>query len=266
MKKLSLFVCLAALFVAMPVYGDDEFVIDFGAGRLVFAGERLDLIPLLQQESPWYRGQAISEVLVYSDPRRNRGGGVVLLDRYGKVLAEEFMPDGFARLRAHGRYQTPAYLEFERDALLERVEIITERGQRDQEDYRDHGDYRDQGDRWEPPGKRARKEKGIAVPKSPVEVGSFVKTNYNNEVKQFPISRGGFSKINFRVQIGEQYGVIVNTIRVLANGRKLVEKSVGVRLSGGDNLFDLEVPEEATHIWLSIDHGQGASVHMFLLP
>ena len=106
----------------------------------------------------------------------------------------------------------------------------------------------------------------MRIPKKTTLIGDFVKTNYRPEVKKFPLEHGGYAKINFRVHIGEQYAVIVNTIRILANGRKLETKTVGVRLSEGDNEFPLNVPEEATDIQVSFDHGQGSSVQVFLIP
>ena len=112
---------------------------------------------------------------------------------------------------------------------------------------------------------RSLKQKEIVERKNVVRIGSFVKTNYQSEVKKFPLSSGGFAKINFRVHIGETYGVIVNSILVLANGKQLEWKSVGTRLSEGDNTFTLTVPKHATDIQVSFAHGQGSSVNVFLL-
>jgi len=86
------------------------------------------------------------------------------------------------------------------------------------------------------------------------------------DMYSFWMSGGGFTRINFRVEIREQYGVIVNSILVLSNGKKLEWKTIGARLSGGDNEFALNVPEEATDIQVSFAHGQGSSVQVYLAP
>ena len=131
---------------------------------------------------------------------------------------------------------------------MNRIEVITERRER------------------VPVQRKALKQKEVRVPKRVVEIGNFLKTNYQSEVKKFPIPSNGFSKINFRVHIGEEHAVIVNSILVLSNGSKLGWKNVGVRLSSGDNEYSLDVPENATDIQVSFAHGQGSTVQVFLRP
>lgn len=112
---------------------------------------------------------------------------------------------------------------------------------------------------------RSQKHKEVVERRNVVKIGDFIKTDYQAQVKKFSLRSGGFSKINFRVHIGEKYGVIVNSILVLANGKQLEWKTVGARLSEGDNTFPLTVPKDATDIQVSFAHGQGSSVSVFLL-
>lgn len=252
MKQLSLIVCLFLIFISVAAYGSERFVIEFRNEKSVFAGEPVYLVDLIERRASGYEGQRITDVVVYADSRNRRyDGGVQLLDDNKRLISEDSLSNGYASLRVYDAYQRPAFLHFENDVYLNRIELITEGRQRGFE-------RQSEG--------RALKQKGVLVPKRPLEIGSFVKTDYTSEVKKFPVPSGGFSKINFRVQIGEKYAVIVNAILVLSNGSKLGWTTVGARLSNGDNEFALDVPQEATAIQVSFAHGQGSSVQVFLLP
>ena len=253
MKQLSLIVCLFSIFASLPAYGSSNFVIDFRDGESVSGGEHVPLIDLIEQ-APGYAGQRITDVTVYADSRKRRHGGYVqLLDDSRRLISEDTLSDGYASLPIYERYQRPAYLYFENDVYLNRIELSTEGHSRglEQEQRRD---------------RRAQRQEDFFAPNRVLEIGNFVKTNYNAEVKKFSFASGGFSKINFRVQIGEKYAVIVNSIAVLSGGNKRGWKTVGARLSNGDNVFALDVPQDATDIQVSFAHGQGSSVQIILLP
>lgn len=252
MKHLSLFLFLFSLFLVPPAHSSDSIVVDFRGEQPVFAGEPFYLIDLLERRAPGYSRERITEVIVHATPRsRYSGGYVQLLDDNRRLISEDSLANGYASLPIYEAYQRPAFLYCENDSYLNRIEFITDRYPRGLEQRR---------------GRRHHQEKKIVEPQRAREIGNFVKTNYQSEVKRFSFPSGGFSKINFRVQIGEKHAVIVNSILVLSNQRKLGWKTVGARLSSGDNMFSLDVPEEATDIQVSFAHGQGSSVQVVLLP
>lgn len=253
MKKLSLIVCLFSIFVSLPAYGRSNFVIDFRGGESVSGGEHVPLIDFIEQ-APGYAGQRITDVTVSADSRNRRHGGYVqLLDENRRLISEDTLSDGYASLPIYERYQRPAYLYFENDVYLNRIELSTEgRSRGFAQDQRRDG--------------RPHRQEEVFAPHRALEIGNFVKTNYNAEVKKFSLASGGFSKINFRVQIGEKHAVIVNSIVVMSGGNKRGWKNVGARLSNGDNVFALDVPQDATDIQVSFAHGQGSSVQIILLP
>ena len=236
-------VYLFSIFVSIPAYANNKFVIDFRNGQSVSRGEAVNLIYLLERRSSGYAGQRITDVMVYADSRNRRYGGYVqLLDENSRRISEDSLSNGYALLRVYEDYQRAAFLRFENDVYLNRIEVVTKRHFRVPDQER------------------------VLQPKSVLEIGNFVKTNYKSEVKKFSIPHGGFSKINFRVHIGEKHAVIINSILVLSGGKKLGWKTVGARLSIGNNEFILDVPEDATDIQVSFDHGQGSSVQVFLHP
>ncbi|MDO8946554.1 MAG: hypothetical protein Q7U88_05270 [Desulfocapsaceae bacterium] len=252
MNQLSLIICFFSIFVSLPAYGSSNFVIDFRGGKSVSGGEHVPLIDLIERRAPDYAGQRIINVTVYADSRNRRHGGYVqLLDDNRRLISEDTLSDGYASLPIYERYQKPAFLYFENDVYLNRIEFSTEGHPRGLEQRRD---------------RRELRQKEVFVPNRVLEIGNFVKTNYKPEVKKFSLPSGGFSKINFRVQIGEKYAVIVNSIVVLSDGNKRGWKTVGARLSNGDNVFALDVPQDATDIQVSFAHGQGSSVQILLLP
>jgi len=245
MKQFSLVVCLFLIFasISLPAYGNNKFVVDFSNGKSVFGGESVSLIDLIEHGSSGYAGQRITDVIVYADSRNRRyGSSAQLVGENRRIISEDSFSNGYVSLPVYSEHQRPAFLYFENDIYLNRIEVIT----------KGHPRVPDQ--------------KRIFVPKRALEIGAFVKTNYKAEVKKFSLPSGGFSKINFRVHIGERYATIVNSILVLANGRTLKWKTVGTRLSSGDNEFMLDVPQGATDIQVSFDHGQGSSVKVFLQP
>jgi len=241
MKNVSLIVCLLAVIFATPVYGDDAFVIDFGGGKSVHRDETVDLLELLERSRSGYDGQRLVEVKVYARSRnRHYGGQVQLLNGHGRVVSEDSLRNGYASLPVYGEYGRAALLHFEDDVYLDRIECVTERP------------------------RRILKEKHVMIPKGDLEIGNFVKAGYGSEVKKFHVPSGGYSRIDFRVRIEEQYAVIVNSILVLSGDRQLGWKTVGARLSSGDNEFALDVPEDATDIQVTFAHGQGSAVQVIL--
>lgn len=243
MKHFLLILSFATVF-ALPAFANERFVIDFNEGKPVFRDEPIDLIELIERRAPRYINQDISGVIVEAEPRNGRHRGYVqLLDDYRRVIDESPLSRGYASLRVYDHNAKPGFLLFDTDVYLNRIEIVSE----------------------EPPYLKPLKQKEIKVRRPDIQIGDFVKTSYSAERKNFPIPHGGYSRINFKVQIREQYGVIVNMIFVIANGKQVTEKTVGRRLSNGDNIFPLDVPEEATDIQVSFDHGQGSAVQVFLL-
>ncbi len=245
-------------------------MIDFRGGESVSGGEHVPLIDLIEQ-APGYAGQRITDVTVSADSRNRRHGGYVqLLDENRRLISEDTLSDGYASLPIYERYQRPAYLYFENDVYLNRIELSTEgRSRGFEQDQRRDGRAQRQEEVFaqdQRRDRRAQRQEEVFVPNRALEIGNFVKTNYKAEVKKFSFASGGFSKINFRVQIGEKYAVIVNSIVVLSGGNKRGWKTVGARLSNGDNVFALDVPQDATDIQVSFAHGQGSSVQIILLP
>lgn len=230
--------------LSIPAFGDERFVINFSDGKSVFSGELLDLVELIEHRDPGYAYQNIIEVIVEVQPRdRKYRGYVQLLDSYRRVIAESPISAGYAALRVYENKSGANFLNFDTDVYLTRLEIISE----------------------QPRYLKPLKQKEVKKRRPYLQIGEFVKPSYSSEVKKFPIPHGGFSKINFKVQIREKFGVIVNGIVVLAGDKRITWKTVGTRLSNGDNTFSLDVPEEATDIQVSFDHGQGSAVQIFLL-
>ncbi|MBU1058265.1 MAG: hypothetical protein KJ804_08120 [Proteobacteria bacterium] len=252
MKQLSLIICLFSFFVSLPAYGSNNFVIDFRGEKSIWSGEFLYLRELIERNAPDYARQRITHIMLYANSRnRHSDGYVQLLDDNRRLISEDLLANGYASLPIYEKYQRPAFLYFEKDVSLDRIEFITESYQRDPRQRRENREKREN---------RFRNQDQL------IEIGNFVKTSYESEVKKFSFPSGGFSKINFRVHIGEKHAVIVNSILVLSNQRKLSWKTVGRRLASGDNEFTLDVPEDATDIQVSFAHGQGSSVQIFLLP
>jgi len=75
MKQLFLLVYLFSIFVSIPAYANNKFVIDFRNGQSVSRGEAVNLIYLLERRSSGYAGQRITDVMVYADSRNRRYGG-----------------------------------------------------------------------------------------------------------------------------------------------------------------------------------------------
>lgn len=243
MKRISLIACLFLIVTSIPAYSSDKFVIDFRNEKPVPRGELVNLIDLIEQRNPRYADQRIVNIKVYANSRnRSFGGYVQLLDDSGRVISEDTLSTGYISLPVYEEYQRAAFLRFENDVYLKRIEVVTDRQL------------------------RALKQKEVMMPRRALEIGNFVKANYKPEVKKFSIPHGGFSKINFRVHVGEQHAVIVNSILVLSNAKKIGWKTVGARLSNGDNEFSIDVPDGATDIQVSFAHGQGSSVQVLLQP
>lgn len=252
MKQLCLLIFLFSFLLVLPAHGSNTIVVDFRGEQSVFAGEPLYLVDLFERRAPGYARERITAVIVYANSRnRHYGGYVQLLDQNRRLISEDSLANGYASLPIYEEYQRPTFLYFENDTYLDRIEFVTDGYPRGYEQRREN---------------RHHKEKRFVEPKRAREIGNFVKTNYQSEVKRFSFPSGGYSRINFRVQIGEKHAVIVNSILVLSNQRKLGWKTVGARLSSGDNQFALDVPEDATDIQVSFAHGQGSSVQVILLP
>lgn len=244
MRLIPLIFFLGLLLYFTPAFADERYVVDFRDYRPIPAGELINLTDLIERKAHGYSGQMIVDVAVYARTRnRHSRGYVQLLDDRRRIIAEEQLRRGYANLPVYEGYRRTLFLHFEDEVVLDRVEITTEGYSR-----------------------RPYKQKELRIPKKITQIGDFVKADYKPEVKRFSLENGGFSRINFRVHIGEQHAVIVNSILVLADGRKLEAKTVGARLSEGDNEFSLDVPDDATDIQVSFAHGKGSSVQVFLIP
>ena len=252
MKQLSLLICLFSLCLSLPAHGRNTFALDFQGGKSVFAGELIYLVDLIEHRAPALRGERITDIRIYASTRTGRHRGYVqLLDEYRRLISEDSLSTGYALLPVYQKDRKATFLHFEEDVYLNRIEITTRGYPTGFDQLRE--------ERFGNEGKRGK-------PRSIQEIGNFIKTNYKAEVKKFPLPSGGFSKINFRVHIGERHAVIVNSILVLSHQRKLGWKTIGARLARGNNEFTLDVPEEATDIQVSFAHGQGSSIQIFLLP
>jgi len=246
MKQLVPVLCLLFLCLSLPAFAGERFLIEFKSGKPVAGRETVNLRDLIEHRARGYEGQRITEIIVHATPRDlGYPAYVQLFDDHRRQISQAPLANGYASLPLYEGSQRPAFLFFDNAVLLNRIEVIAERQLRAQK----------------------QKEVEIRLPKQVVEIGSFTKANYQSEVRKFSLSGGGgYSAINFRVHIGEQHAVIVNSILVLANNSKVGWKTVGTRLSSGDNEFSLDVPEGATDIQVSFAHGQGSSVEVFLLP
>ena len=98
-------------------------------------------------------------------------------------------------------------------------------------------------------------------------VASFVKGDYKAEAKRFPLGHltadRSWSRIAVVQQIGEQHGVIVNTVKVRQGG-KWIPFVQGARLAEGRTELAVPVPAGTPEIVFSFDHGRGAKVTVSL--
>lgn len=98
-------------------------------------------------------------------------------------------------------------------------------------------------------------------------IAAFVKPDYKAEAKKIPVGHltagKGWSRIVVVQHIGEQHGVIVNTIKVRQGG-KWIPYNQGIRIAEGRTELAVPVPAGTPEIVISFDHGRGANVAVSL--
>jgi len=113
-------------------------------------------------------------------------------------------------------------------------------------------------------GKERKKER--TQPES-VLIDSFTKPDYSGIVKRYNISSytssRGYSKVVIEAHITQRYAVIVNTIKV-RHGESWHPFPITTRLNEGRNEFSVSIPQNATELVISFDHGQGCEVKVYL--
>jgi hypothetical protein len=98
-------------------------------------------------------------------------------------------------------------------------------------------------------------------------VDSFTKPDYKGLVKRYQV--GGltagksYNRLVFQQHIGEEHGIIVNTVKVREGGQ-WVAHAQGTRLPEGRTVVNLSVPAGSPEIVVSFDHGRGARVKVIL--
>lgn len=128
---------------------------------------------------------------------------------------------------------------------------------RDKRDYRDResdNDYRS-SDR----NRSSERHSG------PVSLGSFVKANYDDDIKVYNIAghtqNQSFSKVRVNVRVTQQWAVIINVIKVQTSGQ-WSEITVGSRLQNGRNDFSVSIPQGSTQMVIAFNHGQGCEINV----
>lgn len=180
MRKLFLLIFIFSILTSNPAHGNNSIVIDFRGEKSVFAGESIHLIDLFQRRASGYTREQISDVIVYASSRnRHYGGYVQLLDENRMLISQDSLSNGYASLPIYEKYQKPAFLYFENDTYVNRVELITDGYQRGLEQRK---------------GKRFHKQKRPPELKRTLEIGNFVKKNYQSEIKKFSFPSGGVLK------------------------------------------------------------------------
>ena len=98
-------------------------------------------------------------------------------------------------------------------------------------------------------------------------VAAFVKPSYKAEAKKIAVGHltagKAWSRIVVTQHIGEQHGVIVNTVKVRQGG-KWIPYAQGIRLAEGRTELAVPLPAGTPEIVLSFDHGRGADVKVSL--
>ncbi len=99
----------------------------------------------------------------------------------------------------------------------------------------------------------------------PVSLGSFVKANYNDDIKAYNIAgqtqNQSFSKVTVNVRVTQQWAVIINVIKVQSNGQ-WSEIPVAARLQNGRNDFSVSIPQGSTQMVIAFNHGQGCEINV----
>jgi hypothetical protein len=94
-------------------------------------------------------------------------------------------------------------------------------------------------------------------------LGAFTKSNYDSEVAKYAIggftSNRSFSKVIVNVHVTEKHAVIINTIKVKVGGQWM-NTDTGTRTKEGRNEFSVSIPQGATELLLSLNHGKGSQI------
>ena len=99
----------------------------------------------------------------------------------------------------------------------------------------------------------------------PVSLGSFVKADYENDIKLYNIGsytqNQSFSKVVVNIQVTQQWAVIIHTIKVQSSGG-WSEIPVATRLNNGRNEFSVNIPQGSTQLVIAFNHGQGCEINV----
>lgn len=129
-------------------------------------------------------------------------------------------------------------------------------------DRRNKRDYRDRenNDRG-----NDRRRSSSESHSGPVSLGSFVKANYDNDIKVYNIQGNtrdqSFSRVVVNVRVTQQWAVIIHTIKVQSGGQWR-EFPVANRLQNGNNDFSVSIPQGSTQLVIAFNHGQGCEINV----
>ena len=128
---------------------------------------------------------------------------------------------------------------------------------RNNRDYRDR--ERDDNYRSNDRSRSSQRRSGT------VSLGSFVKSDYENDIKVYNIAghtqNQSFSKVSVNVRVTQQWAVIIHVIKVQTNGQ-WSEIPVGARLQNGRNDFSVSIPQGSSQMVIAFNHGQGCEINV----
>ena len=124
---------------------------------------------------------------------------------------------------------------------------------------RNYNDNSDEDDRFSSRGRSSRSHSG------PVSVDSFVKANYEDDIKVYNIAghtqNQSFSKVVVKIRVTQQWAVIIHTIKVQTPGG-WSEIPVASRLQNGRNDFSVSIPQGSSQLVIAFNHGQGCEINV----
>ena len=99
----------------------------------------------------------------------------------------------------------------------------------------------------------------------PVSLGSFVKANYDDDIKVYNIAghtqNQSFSKVTVNLRVTQQWAVIINVIKVETSGQ-WSEIPISARLQNGRNDFSVSIPQGSSQLVIAFNHGQGCEINV----
>ncbi len=133
-------------------------------------------------------------------------------------------------------------------------------------DRRNHRDYRDRDRRDRDDEYRSDDRRRLPQRRSgPVSLGSFVKSDYKNDIKVYNLAghtqNQSFSQVSVNVRVTQQWAVIIQVIKVQTHGQ-WSEIPVGARLQNGRNDFSVNIPQGSSQMVIAFNHGQGCEINV----